>query len=137
MVQVTLTYVIKATNTGVAHDLICGCSLLDSSGETELYRLPWWVIWNVPTGNAWTVTISASGDIPAGTYTAICRAWTGYTIGTKAFDLKLPDGTVVGICYQASDEDLMIPPALDEATQTLTIGVAGVSARIDDFNITI
>jgi len=70
MVQVTLSYTIEATNTGIQHDLTCGCSLLDPSTGEELVMLPWWVIWNVPTGAGYGVTINALGDIPAGTYQA-------------------------------------------------------------------
>ena len=71
-----------------------------------------------------------TGDIPAMTYQAKCRAWTGYTPGTKIADLGS-----VGILYGATWEDLMIPPWLDEAVQTLTIGAAGVSAEILNFSI--
>ena len=136
MVQVTLTYVIKAINTGVAHDLICGCSLLNPNTGDELYYLPWWRIFNVPTGGQWTITIAASGDISAGTYLAIARAWETFSGGTKVNDLRDDaSGAIVGALYQAGSGALT--GILDEATQTLTIGVAGVSAEILNFSITI
>lgn len=139
MVQVSLTYITKVTNTGIPHDVIVGCSLLDPSTGEELYYLPWWVVWNVPS-NSWVeVKISnITGDIPAGTYQAKARAWTDYTAGTKAGDLKREDGTIVGILYHAGTGSCN-PPWLDEAVQTLVIpeGPAEVSARIDAFTITI
>jgi len=133
MVQVTITYAIEAVNTGVQHDLTCGCSLLDPNTGEELVMLPWWVIWDVPTGQGYIVTITASGDIPAGTYQAKARAWADYTAGTKAGDLDS-----VGILYQAGTGSCN-PPILDEAVQTLVIsGIPGeVSARIDNFTITV
>jgi len=133
MVQVTITYTIEAINTGIQHDLICGCSLLDPNTGEELYMLPWWVIWNVPTGQGYTVTINATGDVVAGTYLAKARAWTDYTAGTKAGDLDS-----VGILYQGGT-GAPLAPWLDEATQTLVIsGVPGeVSATINTFTITI
>lgn len=130
MVQVTISYTIEATNTGVQHDLTCGCSLLDPTGTEELVMLPWWVIWNVPTGVGYNVTISASGDLPAGTYLAITRAWENYSVGTKVGDLDS-----VGVLYQGGTGSLT--GILDEATQTLVIGATGVSAVIDNFTITI
>ena len=132
MVQVTITYAIEATNTGVLHDLTCGCSLLDPSTGEELVMLPWWVIWNVPTGQGYTVTISASGDISAGTYQAKARAWENHSGGTKVGDLDS-----VGALYQAGTG--VLTGVLDEAVQTLVIsGVPGeVSADITNFTITI
>ena len=130
MVQVTITYTIKATNTGAPHDLTCGCSLLDPNTGEELVMLPWWVIWDVPTGGQYTVTIQASGDIPARTYLAKTRAWENHSGGTKVSDLDS-----VGALYQAGTG--VLTGILDEATQTLVIGPAAVSARIDDFTITI
>ena len=130
MVQVTITYVIKATNTGVQHDLTCGCSLLDPDTGDELVQLPWWVIWDVPTGGEYTVTVDASGDIPAGTYLAKARAWENHSGGTWIYDLDS-----VGALYQAGTGTLS--NALDESTQTLVIGATGISARIDNFTITI
>lgn len=135
--QVTISYAIEATNTGVQHDLICGCSLLDPSTGEPLYDLPWWVIWNVPSGKAWNVTIQASGDIQAGTYLAIAKAWENHVGGTKVGDLKLGDGTIVGALYQAGTGTLT--GELDRETKTLVVGeVPGeVSATIDNFTITI
>lgn len=136
MVQVTLTYKIIATNTGTQHDLICGCSLVDPSTGEELVMLPWWRIFNVPTGGQWIVTIAASGDIPARTYLAKARAWTGYTAGTKAADLKDTAGNIVGILYQGGTGSCN-PPILDEKSQTIVVGPAAISARIDTFTITV
>lgn len=136
MVKVTIRWTIKATNTGIPHDLICGCSLLDPSTGEALYDLPWWVIWDVPSGKRWSVPIGVILDVVPGTYTAKCRAWAGYTAGTKATDLKIADGTIVGIAYYGGT-GLCNPPILDEAVQTLVIGQGAVSARIDDFAITI
>ena len=132
MVQVTISYTIEATNTGVQHDLTCGCSLLDPSTGEELVMLPWWVIWNVPTNVRYNVTINASGDIPSGTYLAKARAWENHSGGTKVGDLDS-----VGVLYQAGTGTLT--GILDEATQTLVIGeVPGVvSAVIDNFTITV
>lgn len=139
MVQVSLTYTTKVTNTGIPHDVIVGCSLLDPITEEELYYLPWWVWWDVGS-NYWVqVEISnITGDIPAGTYTAKARAWTDYEPGTKAGDLKLEDGTVVGIVYH-SGTGKPLSPWLDEAVQTLVIGEepGEVTARIDAFSITV
>jgi len=130
MVQVTITYTIEALNTGVLHDLTCGCSLLHPTTGEELVMLPWWVIWNVPTGGGYAVTISASGDIPAGTYQAKARAWENYSGGTKVGDLDS-----VGALYQAGTG--VLTGILDEAVQTLVIGGAGISADITNFEITI
>ena len=130
MVQVRISYTIEATNTGVQHDLACGCSLLDPNTMEELVMIPWWVIWAVPTNVGYTVTINASGDIPAGTYLAITRAWENYSVGTKVTDLDS-----VGVLYQAGTGSLT--GILDEATQTLVIGAVGVSAEINNFSITI
>jgi len=136
MVQVTISYAIEAVNTGVAHDLICGCSLLDPNTGEELVMLPWWVIWNVPTGKGYNVTINASGDVPAGTYTAIAKAWENYSSGTKAGDL-VAEGVAIGALYQGGTGALT--GELDRATQTLVIsGVPGeVSVEINNFSISI
>ena len=131
MVNVTITYTIEATNTGVQHDLTCGCSLLDPSSGEELVMLPWWVIWSVPTNQGYNVTIQASGDIPAGTYQAKARAWENHSGGTKVGDLDS-----VGALYQAGTG--VLTGILDEAVQTLVIGNGvGVSAEINNFTITI
>jgi len=130
MVQVTITYTIEAVNTGIMHDLTCGCSLLNPTTGAELVALPWWVVWNVPTGSGLSVTINVSGDLPAGTYLAKARAWENHSGGTKISDLDS-----VGALYQAGTG--VLTGILDEATQTLVIGVAGVSARIDNLTITI
>jgi len=132
MVQVTLSYTIEATNTGIQHDLTCGCSLLDPSSGEELVMLPWWVIWNVPTGAGYGVTINASGDIPAGTYQAKARVWENHSGGTKVSDLDS-----VGALYQAGTG--VLTGILDEAVRTLVIsGVPGeIAAIIDNFTITI
>jgi len=130
MVQVTLTYVIEAINTGIEHDLTCGCSLLDPISGEELVMLPWWVIWNLPTGQGYAVTIHASGDIPAGTYLAKARAWENHSGGTKAGDLDS-----VGEFYQSGTGSLT--GILDEATQNLVISATGVSAVINNFTIAI
>ena len=131
MVQVTISYTIEATNTGVQHDLTCGCSLLDPSTGDELVMLPWWVIWDVPTGNGYSVTINASGDIPAGTYQAKARAWENHSGGTEVAPLDS-----VGMLYQAGTGSLT--GILDEAIQTLVIGNGvAVSAVIDNFTIMI
>ena len=137
MVRVTITYAIKATNTGTPYDLTCGCSLLNPSTGEALYDLPWWVVWDVPTGNAWTVTIHATGDINAGTYQAKARAWENHVGGTKVSDLRDSTGKVVGALYQAGTGTLT--GILDEAVKTLVIGgePGEVSARIDTFTITV
>ncbi len=129
MVQINLTYVTEVTNTGTQHDLAVGVSLLDPNTGEELVMLPWWVIWNVPTGITYTVTISdITGDIPARTYQAKCRAWENYSGGVEIAPLDS-----VGALYQAGVGDLT--GILDEAVQTLTIGAAGVSAEILNFSI--
>ena len=136
MVQVDLKWTIKATNTGDTHDLICGCSLLDPISGEELYPLPWWVVWNVPSGDNCTVPLTWTNvDIAPGTYLAKARAWTTYSAGTKAIDLKTSDGTIVGIVYNADTGNCY--DWLDEETQTLVISSAGVSAEINSFTITI
>ena len=128
--MVTISYTIEATNTGVAHDLICGCSLLNPTTGEELFMLPWWVVWNVPTGVGYSVTINASGDIPAGTYQAKSRAWETHSGGTKISDLDS-----VGALYQAGTG--VLTGILDEAVKTLVIGAGDVSAEITNFTITI
>ena len=130
MVQVTLNYVIEAYNTGVQHDLTCGCSLLDPNTGQALYDLPWWVVWDVPTNQGYIVTISVTGDINPGTYTAIARAWENHSGGTKVGDLNS-----VGAVYTGG----ILTGILDEATQTLVIGeVPGVvSADITKFSIVV
>lgn len=134
MVQVSLTYTTKVTNTGIPHDVIVGCSLLDPNTGEELYYLPWWVWWDVDS-NVWVQVElrDITGDIPAGTYLAKARAWTDYTAGTKAGDLDS-----VGIIYHSGTGSCN-PPWLDEETQTLVIpeGPAEVTARIDSFTITV
>jgi len=134
MVQVSLTYVTEVINTGIQNDLNVGVSLLDPDTGQELVMLPWWVIWDVPTGQGYNVTISGiSGDIPAMTYLAKCRAWTDHTPGTKVGDLDS-----IGVLYQAGTGSLH-PPILDEATQTLVIPeVPGeIAAKINVFTITV
>jgi len=130
MVQVTIIYAIEAYNTGIQHDLTCGCSLLDPITGEELVMLPWWVVWNVPAGQGYTVTITASGDIPAGTYQAIARAWENYSGGTKVGDLDS-----VGALYEAGSG--VLTGILDEAVQTLVIAPGAVSADITNFTITV
>ena len=132
MVQVTFTYVIEAYNTGVQHDLTCGCSLLDPNTGEELIILPWWVCWDLDTNTGYEVTINASGDFPAGTYLAKARAWENHSGGTKVGDLDS-----VGAVYQAGTG--ILTGILDEATQTIVIsGVpVQVSAEIANFTITI
>ena len=136
MVQVTISYTIDATNTGEPHDLICGCSLLNPSTGEEIVTLPWWVIYNVSTGGSISgLTIQASGDIPAGTYQAKARAWENRSGGTKISDIT-SGGQVVGALYQAGTGSLT--GILDESVKTLVIsGAAGVSARIDNFAISV
>ena len=136
MVQVTLVYTIQATNTGTPHDLNCGCSLLNPTTGEELYPLPWWVIFNVPTGGQYNVEINATGDVTPGTYQAKARAWTDYNAGTKASDLVDSSGNIVGALYNGGTGSVN-PPILDEAVQTIVIGQAVVSATIDNFTITI
>ncbi len=114
MVQTTITYTIEAINTGIQHDLICGCSLLNPSTGEELVMLPWWVIWSVPTGAGYSVTLNVTGDVPAGTYLAKTRVWKNYSGGTKAGDLNS-----VGVFYQGGTG--VLTGILDEATQTLVI----------------
>ena len=93
--------------------------------------LTWWVIFNAPTGGVYTVTIQASGDIPAGTYQAKARAWENHSGGTKVSDLDS-----VGELYQAGTG--VLTGILDEATQTLVIGNGvGVSAEISNFSISV
>ena len=130
MVQVTITYSIEAVNTGTQHDLTCGCSLLDPNSGEELVMLPWWVIWNVPTGQGYNVTISASGDVPARTYQAKARAWENHSGGTKVGNLDS-----IGAIYQAGTG--VLTGILDEAIKTLVVGPAGVSADITNFTIKI
>ena len=130
MVQVTITYAIDVTNTGIVHDLTCGCSLLDPNTGEELFMLPWWVIWNVPTGKGYNVTIHASGDVTAGTYTAIAKAWENHSGGTKVADLDS-----IGALYHGGTG--VLTGELDRATQTLVISEAAISARINNFTINI
>ncbi len=138
MVEIILDYTVKVRNLGVQHDIICGISLLDPSTEEELFRAPWWVIWDVPPGSAWTVGLQTPGDIPPATYTAVCRVWTGFIPGIKIKDLIKADGTVVGIAYEASWEDLLEPPILDEATKTFIVTpTGGVVQEIEQFTVTI
>ena len=136
MVQATISWTINVTNTGVAHDLICGCSLLDPNTGETLVDLPWWVIWDVPTGHGWNVPLQATGDIPAGTYTAIARAWGSYSVGTWLFDLEV-SSVKVGSVYASGTGALT--GVLDESTQTLVIsGIPGeVAATINDFSISV
>ncbi len=131
MVQVKITYTIEAYNTGVMHDLTCGCSLLDPSTGEELVMLPWWTVWDVPTNQGYSITLSVTGNIPAGTYQAKARAWENHSGGTKVADLDS-----IGAIYQAGTG--VLTGILDEAVQTLNIaGPAGVSATINNFSITI
>ncbi len=106
-----------------------------TTGE-ELYPLPWWVIFNVPTGGQYNVEINATGDVTPGTYQAKARAWTDYNAGTKASDLVDSSGNIVGALYNGGTGSVN-PPILDEAVQTIVIGQAVVSATIDNFTITI
>jgi len=131
MVQVKITYTIEAYNTGVQHDLTCGCSLLDPYTGEELVMLPWWVIWNVPTNQGYSITLSVTGDIPVGTYQAKARAWETHSGGTKIGDLDS-----VGALYQAGTG--VLTGILAEAVQTLVIaGPTVVSAEIGNFTITV
>lgn len=135
MVNVRISWRIDATNTGVPHDLICGCSLLDPSTEEELVMLPWWVIFDMGTGGSMSgLTLEATGDIPAGTYTAIAKAWENRSGGTKIMDITY-EGEIIGAVYQAGTG--VLTGELDRATQTLVISEAAVSARIDNFTISI
>jgi len=131
MVFVTVSYTIEAINTGVQHDLICGCSLLDPNTGEELVMLPWWVIWNVPTNSGYGITITASGDLAAGTYLAIAKAWENYSEGTKVGDLDS-----IGEVYRGGTGSLT--GELDAATQTLIISEnGGVSVVINNFTMAI
>ena len=136
MVQATISYTTNATNTGVAHDLTIGCSLLDPSTGTELVMLPWWVIFNAGTGTSISgLTINASGDITARTYLAKTRLWENHSGGTKVQDIVY-EGNIIGALYQAGTG--VLTGILDEATQSLAVGGGGgaVSAIIDSFTIT-
>lgn len=127
MVNVEIRYEIIAYNLGIQHDLICNCRLVDAGG-TERYALPWWIIWNVPTGVAYRVALTVLGDVVAGTYTAVARAWANSSGGIKINDLDS-----LGAYYTEG----VLTGMLDEATQTITISEGAVSARIDQFTITI
>lgn len=131
MVQTTITYVIEAYNTGVMHDLTCGCSLLDPSTGQEIYALPWWVVWDVETNAGWNITIRVTGDVNPGTYLAVARAWENHSGGTKAGDLDS-----IGAVYDGGTG--VLTGILDEATATLVVeDVAVVSAEIGLFTITV
>ena len=130
----TLKWITSIKNIGIQHDLIVGCSLLQNG--VEKVRFPWWVIFNVPSGNSWKVTVNVTGA-PAGTYLGKCRAWTGYTPGNKIADLKDQEGNIVGAFYEATWEDLLEPPILDEETQNITIPSVGISADITEFSLTL
>ena len=78
--MVDLSWTIKVRNTGPLHDIIAGCSLLNPNTGAELVPMPWWIIWNVPTGVVYTTSLTWSNvSIPAGTYLAKARAWGSYS----------------------------------------------------------
>lgn len=131
--MVQLIYYVDVTNTGIQHDVNIGVSLLNPTTGEELYPLPWFVIWNVPSGGRWKVTLTITGmDIVPGTYLAKCRAWTDYTPGTEAGYLDS-----VGVIYHGGT-GLLHPPILDEATQTLVISpIEEVTAEINEFTVSV
>lgn len=117
MVQTTISYTTDVTNTGVQNDIIVGCSLISSTGQE--FSLPWWVIFNAGTGGYVSgLQLDSSGDIPAGTYTAITRAWKNRSGGTEVQDIIF-DGQVIGVVYQAGSGS--ITGILDEETRSITI----------------
>lgn len=126
--MVTVNYGVRVTNTGVQHDVICGFSLIDAAGLE--YPLRWFVVWDVPTGESVTFTDSFALEIPAGTYTAICRAWTSYEPGIVLATFP------IGVIYKEGT-GAPLPPWLDEAKKTLVIAAPAVSAQIDEFSITV
>lgn len=132
MVNVTIHTLAKVTNTGNPHDVIVGISLLDPDTREELYMLPWWVWWDVPSDHWVQVGYDATGDIEPGTYDAVCKAWTNYEEGVDGN--LVSDGEVVGKIYNGGTGECL-PPILDEAHQTLVIGPGAVSATIDEFTI--
>lgn len=135
--MVDISWSIKVRNTGPQHDIIAGCSLLDPNTGEELVEMPWWIIWDVPTNNVWTTSLIWSNvNIPSGTYLAKARAWTSYSGSpTKIMDLATREGIVIGAVYQAGTG--LLHDWLDEATQTLVVSPALVSADIEQFTITV
>lgn len=120
-------------NTGIQHDMIVGCSLLDSAGNEQV-RFPWWVVRNVPSETEFWIQVTVTG-VPAGNYLGKCRAWTGYTPGTKIQDFTI-DG-LSGTIYASTWEDLLQPPILDEATQNIIVPSVGISADITQFSLAV
>ena len=117
MVQTTISYTTDVTNTGIQNDIIVGCSLISGTGQEIM--LPWWALFNIGTGGYVSgLQLSALGDIPAGTYTAITRAWKNRSGGTKVQDIII-DGQVIGAVYQAATGS--ITGILDEETRSITI----------------
>ena len=94
--MVDISWTIKVRNTGPQNDIIAGCSLLDPSTDEELVPMPWWIIWNTLTDEAWTVSLNwTSVSIPPGVYWAKARAWTSYSgTPTNILDLSNQDGAL-------------------------------------------
>ncbi len=135
--MVDISWNIKIRNTGPQNDVIAGCSLLDPNTDVELVPLPWWIIWNVPTGTAYGLTLTwHDANVPAGIYWAKARAWTSYSgTPTKLLDLKDGAGAIVGAVY--SRETGLLHDWLDETGQPLIIESESISANIEEFIIKI
>ena len=127
-------YQVQVTNTGIQHDVVVGISLSVSGAESFTIDLPWFIIFNVPSGQGNIVTIGGIGqNLPEGNYDAICRAWTGATGGNLLTPLDS-----VGELREGGTLD---PPILDEIRKnnemTITTGGAAVGADLISFNLTV
>ncbi len=79
-------YEVTCENTGdTVHSMIIAASIWKSadSGGNFVMDLPWFVIKNTEPGFIATVEIELGNlGLPAGSYTAMCRAATSYSAGT-------------------------------------------------------
>ena len=134
--MVNLTYAITAYNTGVQHDLIVGASIFDS-GWNFVADLPWWIIWDVPTGGGSKVTISGEISLSPGSYYVRARAWENYNL-TGATEIGPLDSVgkvyVGGSVYGTTPGDGVY---LDQMDKSFNVGVGAVSADITDLQIVI
>lgn len=133
-----ITYEVVATNTGGMHDLIVGVSIFDNNWDLVV-DLPWFVIWDVPTGTEYTVTISATltSPLPIGSYWARSRAWENYNLtdATEYSDLdSVGKAYLGGQLYGETPGDGVY---LDQMDKSFNVTAAGISVDITNLKITI
>ena len=133
-----ITYEIKVKNTGTQYDLIAGVSVFDNNWDFVV-DLPWFIIWDVPTGTQYTVTIPATltSNLPTGNYYARARAWENYDLtGASEYgDLdSVGRAYLGGSLYGTTPGDGV---CLDQMDKSFSVAAGQISAEINDLIITV